>query len=79
MPDGDPALTEFRKNALVKDLVDQTESLVSLEYSAVVYDDTAAFLTPVLKRIQPEIHGVRNIGRRIAINAEYAAFLVDIT
>lgn len=79
MPDGDPALTELRKNALVEDLVDQTESLVSLEYAAVVYDDTAAFLTPVLKRIQPEIHGVRNIGRRIAINAEYAAFLVDIT
>lgn len=79
MPDGYPALTEFRQNAFIENLVHQTESLVGLENSAVVHNDTAAFLTPVLQRIQTEISRVRNIGRRIAVNAEYAAFLVDIT
>ena len=79
MANGDPALSEFREYPLGEHLVHQTKSLVGLENPAVVNNDSAAFLTPVLKRIQPEISGVRHIGRRIAVNAEYAAFLVDIT
>ena len=74
-----PALTELRKNAFVKHFVHKSKSLVSLEHAAVVDNDAAAFLTSVLKRIQSEISGVRHVGRRIAINAEYAAFLVYIT
>ena len=73
------ALSEFREYPLGEYLVHQTKPLVGLENSAVVHNDAAAFLTPVLKRIQPEISGVRHIGRRIAVNAEYTAFLVDIT
>ena len=73
------ALAEPFESFLVKNLIDKTHVLVIAEHAVVVYNDTAAFLTSVLKRIQSEISGVRHIGRRIAVNAEYAAFLVYIT
>ena len=55
MTDGNSASAELCKLFRVEYFVYQTYSLVIIEHAAVVYNDAAAFLSPVLKCIESEI------------------------
>ena len=62
-----------------KHVVDKTDILISVKNAVVVHHDAAAFLPSVLEGKKSVIGHMRDIVRRIAENAEYAAFFPDFT
>ena len=71
------ALGQLFQLFLIKNLTDQTQTLVGGEHAVIVDRDAAALLAPVLKGIETVVHKSCHIRLVWAIDAEYAAFLVD--
>ena len=70
------ALTERLKHLMCKYIVDQTNILVGMQYTVIIYGNTTSLLTSVLQGIETVINRRSNICGIRRINSEYTAFQV---
>jgi hypothetical protein len=76
--DRDIAVAEFSDIVMVEDFVHETCVLAGGEHSVIIYNNTAAFLTSVLERIETVVYSGSHIRFRGAENTEYTAFFFDV-
>jgi hypothetical protein len=74
--DRDIAVPDFMKLFTGENVMHKPLVLVVRKHALVIHDNSAGFLTAVLKRIQAKVSLHRNIGGYIGINAENAALFV---
>jgi hypothetical protein len=77
MPDSHGSLWERMKDITAEYFPDEANIFMGGEHPIIVDHDAAAFLTPVLKGIKPEVDQTGNVLRLFCHNAEYATFFVD--
>ena len=72
------AVAEFSYIVMVEDFVHKTRIFAGSEHSVIVYNNTAAFLTSVLERVETVVYSGSHVGFCGAENTEYTAFFFDV-
>ena len=77
VPHAQPPGGQAAQDILAENLIDKSQVLVGDEHAVVIDHNAAAFLPPVLERIQPVVNQSCNVGLPGGVHAEHAALLVQ--
>jgi hypothetical protein len=77
MPDGHGSLWQRIQDTAAEYLTDETDVFMGNKHTVIVNHDAAAFLAPMLQRIESEVYKTGHIFRLFCHNAEDTAFFVD--